>query len=77
MDTETFALIVGGGPVGLAAAIELAWRSVPTILVTGCCEPPDGLYRSRLVLIRPDHHIAWHGDGVADAAAVIDRLREA
>jgi 2-polyprenyl-6-methoxyphenol hydroxylase-like FAD-dependent oxidoreductase len=34
MDTETFALIVGGGPVGLSAAIELNWRGVPTILVT-------------------------------------------
>jgi 2-polyprenyl-6-methoxyphenol hydroxylase-like FAD-dependent oxidoreductase len=34
MQTETFALIVGGGPVGLAAAIELAWRSVPAMLVT-------------------------------------------
>ena len=34
MDAETFALIVGGGPVGLTAAIELNWRSVPTILVT-------------------------------------------
>jgi 2-polyprenyl-6-methoxyphenol hydroxylase-like FAD-dependent oxidoreductase len=34
MQAETFALIVGGGPVGLAAAIELGWRAVPTILVT-------------------------------------------
>ena len=34
MDAETFALVVGGGPVGLTAAIELAWRSVPTTLVT-------------------------------------------
>ncbi len=33
MDAETFALVVGGGPVGLAAAIELAWRRVPAILV--------------------------------------------
>jgi 2-polyprenyl-6-methoxyphenol hydroxylase-like FAD-dependent oxidoreductase len=33
MDAETFALVVGGGPVGLAAAIELAWRAVPAILV--------------------------------------------
>src|SRR5882672_4340292 len=34
MQTETFALIVGGGPVGLSAAIELSWRGVPTVLVT-------------------------------------------
>src|SRR6266508_5518955 len=34
MDAETFALVVGGGPVGLSAAIELGWRSVPAILVT-------------------------------------------
>jgi 2-polyprenyl-6-methoxyphenol hydroxylase-like FAD-dependent oxidoreductase len=33
MDAETFVLIVGGGPVGLAAAIELAWRHVPAMLV--------------------------------------------
>jgi 2-polyprenyl-6-methoxyphenol hydroxylase-like FAD-dependent oxidoreductase len=34
MQNETFALIVGGGPVGLSAAIELGWRSVPAMLVT-------------------------------------------
>src|SRR5947209_7800524 len=32
--SETFALIVGGGPVGLSAAIELQWRGVPNALVT-------------------------------------------
>src|SRR4030088_555110 len=34
MQAETFALIVGGGPVGLSAAIELSWRGVPCVLVT-------------------------------------------
>jgi hypothetical protein len=33
------------------------------------------LYKSRLVLVRPDHHIAWHGDTVQDPLAVIDRVR--
>ena len=32
--TETFALIIGGGPVGLSAAIELSWRGVPNVLVS-------------------------------------------
>jgi hypothetical protein len=40
-------------------------------------QPPDHLYRSKLVLVRPDQHIAWHGDAVADATAVIDRVRGA
>ncbi len=31
---QTFALIIGGGPVGLSAAVELGWRGVPAILVT-------------------------------------------
>lgn len=31
---ETCVLIVGGGPVGLSAAIELGWRGIPAILVT-------------------------------------------
>jgi 2-polyprenyl-6-methoxyphenol hydroxylase-like FAD-dependent oxidoreductase len=31
---ETFVLIIGGGPVGLSAAIELGWRKVPAILVS-------------------------------------------
>src|ERR1700722_19802563 len=33
IDTDTFVLIFGGGPVGLSAAIELAWRGVPHVLV--------------------------------------------
>jgi hypothetical protein len=35
------------------------------------------LYRSKLVLVRPDQHIAWHGDSADDAEAVIGRVRGA
>lgn len=34
IEAETYVLIVGGGPVGLSAAIELGWRGVPAVLVT-------------------------------------------
>ena len=35
------------------------------------------LYSRRLVLVRPDLHIAWSGPTVADPAAVIARVRGA
>jgi hypothetical protein len=41
------------------------------------CVAPDGLYDKKFVLVRPDHHIAWHGDAVPDPLAVIDRARGA
>ena len=60
-----------------ARAIETAATARGVPLKTLRLEPPDGLYRSKLVLIRPDQHIAWHGDAVPDAMAVIDRVRGA
>jgi hypothetical protein len=60
-----------------ARAFESAARMHGVPLKILQLKPPDGLYRSKLVLVRPDQHIAWHGDGVADAAAVIDRVRGA
>lgn len=38
---------------------------------------PLAPYATRLVLVRPDQHIAWHGDRVTDAGAVLDRARGA
>lgn len=38
----------------------------------------SALYERKLVLVRPDGHVAWHGDDLPeDCAAVIDRVRGA
>jgi 2-polyprenyl-6-methoxyphenol hydroxylase-like FAD-dependent oxidoreductase len=61
---------------GEAFAKAAVARGVPLKIVR--LAPPEGdLYRSKLVLLRPDQHIAWHGDRAVDAAAVIDRVRGA
>jgi 2-polyprenyl-6-methoxyphenol hydroxylase-like FAD-dependent oxidoreductase len=41
-------------------------------------EGTKGLYRHKLVLSRPDQHVAWRGDTApADAMALVDRVRGA
>ena len=58
-----------------AAAIE---RQVPFTTVDVGHGDVVALYQSRLVLVRPDGHVAWRGDTVpADAGALIDRVRGA
>jgi 2-polyprenyl-6-methoxyphenol hydroxylase-like FAD-dependent oxidoreductase len=73
---QGFTLVDFGAREG-ARAFEDAARTRRVPLKILRLEPPAGLYRRRLVLIRPDQHIAWHGDAVANAAAVIDRVRGA
>jgi hypothetical protein len=71
-----FTLLDFGAPDGAAQfAAAAEERGVPLKVLT--LAPPDGLYRSKLVLVRPDQHIAWHGDKIADPLAVIDRVRGA
>jgi 2-polyprenyl-6-methoxyphenol hydroxylase-like FAD-dependent oxidoreductase len=60
-----------------ANAIERAARARSVPLKTLRLDAPDGLYRTKLVLVRPDQHIGWHGDAVTDASAVIDTIRGA
>ena len=51
-------------------------RNVPLAVVQ--CGPLREPYRSRLVLVRADQHIAWHGDELPDdAIGLIDRVRGA
>ncbi len=71
-----FTLLDLGAPDG-ASAIEAAARMRGVPLKTLRPEPPASLCHSKLVLIRPDQHVAWHGDAVADPLAVIDRIRGA
>ncbi len=71
-----FTLIDFGAPEA-AGALETAARARGVPLKTLRLQAPDRLYRSKLVLVRPDHHIAWHGDAIVDPIAVIDRVRGA
>jgi 2-polyprenyl-6-methoxyphenol hydroxylase-like FAD-dependent oxidoreductase len=73
-----FTLFDFGGPDGnqygaQAFAAAAALRKVPLKVVR--CVAPTGLYAKKIVLLRPDYHIAWHGDGIGDPIAVIDRAR--
>ena len=49
-------------------------RGVPLQVVK--CAPPAHLYQCKLALIRPDRHLAWHGDSMpVNTLEIIDRLR--
>src|SRR5207253_2416779 len=51
-------------------------RRVPFKTVTVTQPEATQLYERRLVLVRPDGHVAWRADEVPlDAGAVIDKLR--
>ena len=61
---------------GIAAAAEM--RRVPLAIVDLADEKIAALYERRLVLVRPDGHVAWRTDEApADALALIDKVRGA
>jgi 2-polyprenyl-6-methoxyphenol hydroxylase-like FAD-dependent oxidoreductase len=63
-----------------AAPLEKAAAARTVPLRVADVEEPDAaaLYERRLVLVRPDGHVAWRGDALpADAAGLIDRVRGA
>jgi hypothetical protein len=68
----------GGAPDGGAIAAAAAARGVPLRTVTIEESGPAALYERKLVLVRPDGHVAWRGNREpADALAIIDRVRGA
>ena len=65
-------------PAGEGLQAAAAERGVPCRVVD--LDAPEVLaaYQRRLVLVRPDGHVAWRGDAEpANARAVIDRVRGA
>jgi 2-polyprenyl-6-methoxyphenol hydroxylase-like FAD-dependent oxidoreductase len=65
-------------PTGGSIREAAAHRGVPLKLVDVPEEAGRRLYQKRLVLVRPDQHVAWRGDTApAEALALIDRVRGA
>ena len=65
-------------PDGAEIADAAKTRGVPLRTVT--IDEPEAaeIYQRKLVLVRPDGHVAWRGDTApADALGVIDRVRGA
>jgi hypothetical protein len=67
-----------GAPDGQPIEQSFARRRVP-LTVTSIMDPAIGqLYERRLVLVRPDGHVAWRSDDLpADPLALADRVRGA
>ena len=71
----------GGEGTGTGRLAEAASRrNVPLRLCRVDNEAASSLYERRLVLVRPDGHVAWRADAVsaaADALSIIDTVRGA
>jgi hypothetical protein len=73
-------LLSFGGRADVAASLSRAAkvRGVPLSVVPVSQADIAGLYEKRLILVRPDGHVAWRGDEAPDdAGAVIDVVRGA
>jgi 4-hydroxyisophthalate hydroxylase len=71
-----FTLIVLGGDQGPAAAFQAAATDlgVPLHIIADTLDRQRAAYGQRLILVRPDQHVAWTGNHpAADAAAVLRR----
>jgi len=74
-----FTLLRLSGAAAHADAFVNAARaaSVPLSVVELADPQIAALYERALVLVRPDGHVAWRGDAIDDAGAVLDRARGA
>ena len=62
-----------------AAPFEAACarKGVPLVVERIADRKIAALYERRLVLVRPDGHVAWRGDAVREPEQIIDRVRGA
>jgi 2-polyprenyl-6-methoxyphenol hydroxylase-like FAD-dependent oxidoreductase len=68
-----FTLLVFGNADATAFVNAAARRGVP-LKVLAIDEPQlSGIYERKMVLVRPDQHVAWRGNSVEDADAVLAR----
>jgi hypothetical protein len=75
---RTFALLgFGADPADVARLVAAAERrGVPLTFTAIDHKAAADLYERKLVLVRPDGHVAWRGDRASDdPLAVIDRVR--
>jgi hypothetical protein len=67
----------GASPVSVEPLVQAAAaRAVPLQVVDVSNPDIERLYERKLVLVRPDGHVAWRGDeGPANALTLIDVVR--
>ncbi|MEJ2379480.1 MAG: FAD-dependent monooxygenase, partial [Pseudolabrys sp.] len=67
-----------GAPAADAIAQAAAARNVPLTVRNIGSEEAAAIYANKLVLVRPDGHVAWRADAApADPGALIERVRGA
>ena len=68
----------GRGGVIINASSGAGRRGVPLDLLDLSPSEAGGIYRHKLVLSRPDQHVAWRGDAAPeDPTALVDLIRGA
>ena len=73
-----FTLLRFGGEDGDALIAAARAAEVPLSIADIAEDAVAQLYERRLVLVRPDGHVAWRGDSVpVQPRAIIDRIRGA
>ena len=78
LSARGFTLLRFGDDAPEPDAIERAFaaRQVPLAILSIADPAIAALYERRLVLVRPDGHVAWRSDAPpADPRALVDRVR--